>query len=84
MTGGSAKAGGFDLIVKFGPTYYPYYPVVSTYPVYPPAIYTPSYYPYYPSLYVPKPIVVAPVYRVGGFGYPTYPAFPPHHHHHHK
>ena len=82
LSSGSAKAGGFDVIVKFGPSYYPYYPVVTAYPVYPPPIYTPTYYPYYPPLYVTTPIVVAPVYPLGGYGYSKYPAYP--HHHSHK
>jgi hypothetical protein len=82
LTSSSAKAGGFDVVVKFGPTYYPYYPLVK--PVYvTPTIYTPAYYPYYPSLYVPRPIVVTPVYGYSGFGFSKYPTFP-HHHHHHK
>lgn len=82
LSAGSAKAGGFDVIVKFGPSYYPYYPVVK--PVYvTPSIYGPSYYPYYPSIYTPSPIVVAPVYRWGTY-VPSYPTFPHHHHHHHK
>jgi hypothetical protein len=89
LTSGSAKAGGFDVVVKFGPSYgYGYYPLVK--PLYvTPSIYSPTYYPYYPSLYtpslyVPKPVVVTPVYPFGGYGFSKYPTFPHHHHHKHK
>lgn len=87
LTSGSAKAGGFDVVVKFG---YPYYSTYYPYSVYPsyPSIYSPTYVPYYPSIYTPRPIVVAPVIRYPSF-YPTFPNHGHHHnhnhgHHHHR
>jgi hypothetical protein len=71
LTADSAKAGGFDVLVKFpsyGPVIRTYYPPVYT-PYYPS-----TYTPFYPSTYspyvAPAPvIVVRPAYPIIGYPY---------------
>ncbi len=76
----SAKAGTFDIVVRFPSWGYTY---VSPYPAYYPPIYAPLYQPV-----IQTPIIVAPRTYFPGVGYPGYyrhhplPVIPHGHRHH--
>lgn len=81
LSASSAKAGTFDIVVKFPSWGFTY---VSPYPSY---YYPPVYAPYYPPpVIAPAPVVVVrPTYiPIGGFGYTRYPVYDPYWHRHHR
>src|SRR5262245_51612810 len=85
FSAGSAKAGGFDIVVKFPSWGYTYVSPYASYYSYP-SIYAP-YYP--PTVIQTAPIIVArptyvPYYSPVRTYYPPVTTFPSGHHHHRR